>query len=94
MDKTGTLIGYTYSAKVVILRGRATNFKTVNSFREWVLQINCISMAGTIIPPFIVFKGHVYTERMWEEAYEALGNCAIDISKNGWLNQEIGLKWL
>jgi len=34
IDKTSTLMGYTYSAKVVILQGRATNFKTVNSSRE------------------------------------------------------------
>ena len=94
MDKTGTLMGYTYSAKVVILRGRATNFKTVNSSREQVSQINCISIAGTTIPPFIVFKGHVYTKRMQKEAYEALSNCAIGVSKNSQLNQEIGLKWL
>jgi len=86
MDETGTLIGYVYSAKVVILRGRATNFKTVNGSREWVSQIDCIGIVGTTIPPFIVFKGHVYTERMWEEAYEALSNCAIGVNKNGWLN--------
>ena len=74
------------------MRGRATNFKTVNGSREWVLQINYISMVGTTIPPFIVFKGHIYTERMWEEAYKALSNYAIGVNKNGWLNQEIGLK--
>ena len=34
MDETGTLMGYAYSAKVVILQGRAINFKIVNSSRE------------------------------------------------------------
>jgi len=79
-------MGYTYSAKVVILRGKATNFKTVDGSRKWVSQINYIGMVGTTIPPFIVFKGHVHTERIWEEAYEALNNCAIGVSKNSWLN--------
>ncbi|OCK92091.1 uncharacterized protein K441DRAFT_572261, partial [Cenococcum geophilum 1.58] len=64
MDKTSTLMGYIYSAKVVILRGRATNFKTINGSREWVSQINCIGIGGTTIPPFIVFKGYIYTKKM------------------------------
>lgn len=64
MDETGTLMGYAYSAKVVILRGRATNFKTIDGSREWVSQIDCIGMGGTTIPPFIVFKGRVHTEKM------------------------------
>ena len=64
MDKTSTLMGYIYSAKVVILRGRATNFKTVNGSKEWVLQINYIGIAGTTILPFIVFKGYIYTKRI------------------------------
>ncbi|OCK99192.1 uncharacterized protein K441DRAFT_733820 [Cenococcum geophilum 1.58] len=51
-------------------------------------------MGGTTIPPFLVFKGHTHTERMWEEAREALGDCAIGLSENSWSNQEIGLKWL
>lgn len=76
-------MGYAYSAKVVILRGRATNFKTIDGSREWVLQINCIGIGGTVIPPFIVFKGRIHTKRMWEEAREALGDCLIGVSKNG-----------
>jgi len=34
MDKTGFAIGLAFSAKVVILRGRIINFKTVNGNRE------------------------------------------------------------
>ena len=86
MDETGTLIGYAYSAKVIILRGRATNFKTVNGSREWVSQIDCIGIGGITIPPFIVFKGHTHSEGIWEDAREALGDCSIGLSKNGWLN--------
>jgi len=36
MDKTGFVIGLAFSAKVVILRGRIINFKTVDGNREWV----------------------------------------------------------
>jgi len=37
MDKTSYAIGFTYSAKVVVLRGNIINFKIINGFREWVL---------------------------------------------------------
>jgi len=36
MDKTGYAIGFAYSAKVVILRGNISNFKTINGLKEWV----------------------------------------------------------
>ena len=64
MDKTGTLMGYAYNTKVIILWGRTTNFKTINGSKEWVSQIDCISMEGMTIPPFLVFKGHTHTERI------------------------------
>ena len=79
-------MGYVYSAKVIILRGRATNFKTVNGLKEQVLQINCISIGGITILPFIVFKGYIYSKGIQEDAREALGDCLIGLSKNGWLN--------
>jgi hypothetical protein len=91
MDETGYTIGFAYSAKVVILQGNITNFKTVDGSREWVLQINSISMYGQIIPPFFVFKGHQHTESLWQEAVEAVGDCTIGISENGWSNQQLGM---
>jgi len=36
MDKTGYVIGLAFAAKVVILRGRIINFKTIDGNREWV----------------------------------------------------------
>jgi hypothetical protein len=91
MDETGYTIGFAYSAKVVILQGNITNFKTVDGSREWVLQINSISIYSQIIPPFFVFKGHQYTESLWQEAVEAVGDCTIGISENGWSNQQLGM---
>ena len=37
MNEIGYAIGFTYSAKVVILKGDIINFKIINDFREWVL---------------------------------------------------------
>jgi len=94
MDKTGFVIDLAFSAKVVILRGRIINFKTVNGNREWVTQVDTIGIYRQMIPPFIIFKGRQHTDSLWETAEEAIGDCLIGIIENGWLNKEIGLKWL
>jgi len=62
MDKTGYAIGFTYSAKVVILRGNISNFKTINGLKEWVGQINAISIHRQTILLFIIFKGRQYID--------------------------------
>ena len=94
MDETGYAIGFAYSAKVVILRGNIINFKTIDGSREWVLQINTISIYRQIIPPFIIFKGRQYIENLQQEAEEAVGKYTIIISENGQSNQELRVWWL
>jgi len=76
-------MGLAFTTKVVILRGRIINFKTIDGSREWVTQINSIGMHGQIIPPFIIFKGKQYTDLLWETAEEAIGKCLIGITENG-----------
>ena len=93
MDKTGYTIGLAFATKVVILRGRIINFKTINGNREWVTQINSISIYRQIILPFIIFKGKQHTDLLQETAEEAVGECLIGI-QNGQSNKEMGLKWL
>jgi len=94
MDETGFAMGLAFSAKVVILRGRIINFKTVDGNREWVTQVDAIGMHGQTIPPFVIFKGRQHTDSLWETAEEAVGDCSIGMTENGWSNEEMGLKWL
>ena len=57
MDETGFIIGLAFATKVVVLRGRVINFKTIDGNKEWVTQVDIIGIHGQIIPPFIIFKG-------------------------------------
>jgi len=75
-------MGLAFAVKVVILRGRIINFKTINGNREWVTQINSIGMHRQIIPPFIIFKGKQYTDLLWETVKEAIGEYLIGITEN------------
>jgi len=87
-------MGLAFATKVVILKNRIINFKTIDGNREWVIQINLIGMHGQIILLFIIFKGKQYTDLLWEIAEEAVGECLIRIIENSWSNEEMGLKWL
>ena len=87
-------MGLAFSAKVVILRGRIINFKIVNGNREWVTQVDAIGIHRQTIPPFVIFKGRQHIDSLQETAEEAVGDCSIGITENGWLNEEMGLKWL
>ena len=78
----GFIISLAFSAKVVILRGRIINFKTVDSNREWVTQVDAIGIYRQTIPPFIIFKGWQHTDSLWENAEEAIGDCSIGMTEN------------
>ena len=51
-------------------------------------------MHGQTIPPFVIFKGQQHTDSLWETVEEAVGDCLIGMTENGWSNGEIGFKWL
>ena len=94
MDKTNFTIGLAFSTKVVILQGRIINFKTVNSNREQVTQVDAISIYRQTIPPFIIFKGQQYTDSLQKTTEEAIKDYLIGITENSQLNKKMGLKQL
>lgn len=79
---------------MVVLKERVINFKAINGNREWVTYMDIIGIYGQTIPLFIIFKKQQYTDSLWETAEEAVSNYLIRITENGWLNREIGFKWL
>ena len=58
--------------------------------REWVSLIECISMDGRVLKPWIIFKGKVQ-QKAW---YEVLKEGHIAVSENGWTDNELGLAWI
>ena len=65
MDKTGFGISLTQTTRVlcVVDRGEKDKGKTQKAWKgtgprqEWVTSIECVSAAGTALPPLVVFKG-------------------------------------
>ena len=60
----GFAMGLAFAAKVVVLRGRVINFKTIDGNREWVTQVDAIGMHGQTIPPFVILKGQQHTDSL------------------------------
>ncbi|ODM21664.1 hypothetical protein SI65_02508 [Aspergillus cristatus] len=93
-DETGYAMGLIATAKVVTraeMTGRPFLVQPGN--RERVTSIECINSTGWALPPCIIFKGKVHIEGWYQ--YEALPrNWRIEVSDNGWTNDQIGPQWL
>lgn len=90
MDEKGFLQGVIGKEKVVISKYQAKVYMTQPGNRELVSLIECVSMDGKLLQPYIIFKGKVQMTAWWE----IMKKGHIALSDNGWTNNEIGLRWL
>ena len=61
--------------------------------RTWITTIESVSATGQIIPPFIILPGKTHM-RSWYEQPGLLPDTRLEISDNGWTNDELGLEWI
>ena len=92
IDEKGFIISIIAKLKVIILKYEfGSKHITQCGNRDWVSLIECVSIDGRVLKPWIIFKAKL-KQKAW---FEALGNRgSIAVSKNGWTDNEIGLKWL
>ena len=57
MDEKGFMLGQALKVKVICRRGRRNPRYSQDRNREMVTVIECISAAGTVIPPMYIYKG-------------------------------------
>jgi hypothetical protein len=91
-DETGFAMGLISAQKVVTRAeyyGRRSILQPGN--REWVTAIEAICADGYALPPCVIFQGKVYIEGWFDNLP---GDWRIEVSKNGWTTDEIGLRWL
>ena len=90
-DETGFAMGLIATAKVVTradYHGQRAILQPGN--QEWVISIECVNSIGFVLPPCIIFKSSKYQQYAW---FDDLPNdWRIEISKNGWITDEIGLQ--
>lgn len=91
MDEKGFQQGVTGKIKVMISKYEKNEYITQPGNREWVSLIECVSLDGRVLPPYIIFKAKQYQQCWFEEiGHEGF----ISTSDNGWTNNAIGLGWL
>ena len=90
MDEKGFMQGVVGKFKVMISKYEKKAYMTQCGNREWVSLIECVSVDGRILSPYIIFKAAVH-QRAWFNAYP---KAHIAISPNGWTDNKIGLLWL
>ena len=90
MDEKGFMQGVIGKSKVMINKYEKKAHMTQCGSREWVSLIECVSVDGRILPPYIIFKAAVH-QRAWLQAWP---DANIAISQNGWTDNEIGYSWL
>ena len=93
-DESGFMLGVISTGAVVTGSKRRGRPKTVQQGnREWTSIIEGINAIGWAIPPFIIFQGKHHLSAWYKEPVIP-GNWVINVSKNGWTNNELGLEWL
>jgi hypothetical protein len=93
-DETGFAMGLISTTKVITRAeyyGRRSLLQPGN--REWVTAMETINATGFVLPPAIIFKGHIHLHA-WYEDQDLPPDWRIYISNNGWTTDEIGLSWL
>ena len=92
MDKKGFMMGVIAKMRVMVSKYEfGGKYMTQCGNRDWVSLIECVSLDGRVLKPWIIFKAKV-KQKAW---FEALGDKgSIATSENGWTDNELGLEWL
>jgi len=91
-DETGFLMGKISSQLVVTGSEKPGKQKKLQpGDREWVTLIQGVGSTGQAIPPFLIFAGKVLIST-WFEGIPR--DWIIEVSPNGWTNNNLGLTWL
>ncbi len=87
MDEKGFLQGYISKLRVMISKDQKKAYMTQCGNREWVSLIECVSIDGRVLKPWVIFKGKLQQKAWWEQYLQG----HIAVSENGWTDNEIGL---
>ena len=92
MDETGVqAAGKNSTLKVVAKKGSKNVNMLAGNNKKWLTIIVCISVHGTYIPPYYIFKG----KYLLQDYMELCGpGAAMNVQENGWITNEIFCDWL
>ncbi|KAM4054941.1 DDE superfamily endonuclease [Hirsutella rhossiliensis] len=71
----------------------ASTEKTPGS-RVWTSFIECVSAAGTFLPPPVIFKGKSVQQQWFPEDLSTFSDWQFTATKNGWTSDQTAVEWL
>ena len=90
MGEKGFMQGAVGKESVIISRHQVKTYMTQPGHREWVSLIECGSLDGKIIKPWVIFKGRQQM-KAWHEVFK---NGHTAVSETGWSDNAVSLAWL
>jgi hypothetical protein len=100
MDEKGVALGQGMKVRSIVSKSNKQPKSSHDGNREWATLIECISLTGKVLSPWIIFKG-VVNKTSWTEKLKALRKAQgeeitghICVFLNGWTDAELGVEWL
>ena len=88
----GNAIGTRERSRVVIDATVGIKYHTEPGRQEWVTAIECICTDGTVLPPYVIFKGmNIMTN--WITSKNT-AQCRFTCNSKGWTSNEVRVDWL
>jgi len=82
------------SAKVVTTASVARAYAVQPENREWTTAIDIVSGDGWRCSLMLILAGRVHIDLWYRENPHISRDWAIELSDNGWTNDEIAVKWI
>ena len=91
MDETGFSIGTMESTRIIVDSTARTHWQAHPGRQEWVTVVECICADGTMIDPFVIFKGATNNGQKYAQD---LPGWTFTSTEKGWTSNYHGLEWL
>lgn len=92
MDESGFAVGVSQSSRALVNIKELSKWKVINGRQEWITAIECISAAGTTVPPLLIFKAK-HTNTAWIPT-KTPANWRFSTSNSGWTLDSHAFEWL
>jgi hypothetical protein len=98
MEEKGAALGVTGKQRCIVSKSEKRPKSAQDGNREWATLVECISLKGKVLSPWIIFKAKIqqkqWTRRLRELRADSDFPGHICVSENGWTDNELGTGWL
>ena len=93
-NKTGFMMSIIRAIMIITRSDKQANPKLVQpGNREWATAICAVAADGHVVPPFLYVKGRFHLAP-WYQNGDIPPNWIVCLTKNGWTDNDTGMKWL